>query len=149
MKKHILKSSNRIYGYIIGLLGFSMGCQACGQHADMYGQPHADYKISGRVTDASNNPIKGIEITVKDVYYDEAKPQTDASGNYSIEFSEFPNQTIEILYKDIDGAENGGAFADQTEKIPFQSEDFTGGSGNWYDGKAEKVVNVVLEEKAE
>lgn len=147
MKNKILKSSNWLYGLIIGLLGFTQGCNIYGPVE--YGVPHADYKISGRVTDAKNNPIKGIEITVKDVYYDEAKPQTDASGNYSMEFSEFPNRSFEIVYKDLDGAENGGEFADMTENISFKSEDFTGGSGNWYDGKAAKVVDVVLKEKAE
>lgn len=157
MKKSILKTSNRIYGYIIGLLGFSMGCQACESGAKMYGSPPveygtptASYVISGKVTDAKNNPIKDINVNVVLNNNSVEQISTKDNGEYRFENSSYTTDLrYTITYQDIDGAENGGEFADQTKNVVFSSADFTGGDGNWNQGKAEKVVNVVLEEKAE
>lgn len=155
MKKSILETSNRIYGIIIGLLGFSLGCQSCGQQADMYGSPTVEYGtpmatyiFSGKVTNADKAPIEGIEITVKDAK-NPVNQLTDKSGSYKLEYTDYPKANVEITYKDIDGAKNGGEFEEYTEKIGLKDADFTGGSGSWYEGEVKKSINIVMEEKTE
>ena len=49
-------------------------------------------------------------------------------------------------FKDVDGAENGGEFADKTEKI--KADRIEDGDGKWYLGKYEaKGVVIEMEEK--
>lgn len=155
MKKSILNTSNRIYGFIISLLGFSLGCQSCGQQAKMYGSPTVEYGtpmatyiFSGKVTNADKTPIEGIEITVKDAKTT-VNQLTDKSGDYKLEYVDFPKGNVEITYKDIDGAKNGGEFEEYTEPISLKDADFTGGSGSWYEGEVKKTVNIVMQEKKE
>lgn len=153
MKRRILKSANWIYGLIIALLGFSQGCSISGIGAKMYGPqpveygaPNAYFKISGRVTDKNDNPIKSIEIKVKNTSTQD-QFKTDELGNYILEYSDFPRNIVEITYKDIDGEENGGEFEEHTETIEIKDSDYKEGSGNWYKGKVEKVINTKLKLK--
>lgn len=150
MGKNILKTSNRICGFILGLLGFSLGCQSCGLQTDAYGSPSADYVITGRVTDANSNPIKNIEVNItreeggKD--YSIGILNTDDKGEFLFEkIREGWGETNYTLkYRDTDGVENGGEFEDMTQGVEFKYEDFTGGDHDWYSGKATKIVNATL-----
>lgn len=150
MKNSILKTSNWIYGLIIGLLGFSQGCKSLGGSSVEYGQPHADYKISGRVTDASNNPIKNIEVNILEHTYDGKeysvkKINTDDLGKYIYtHVGGSGEMTFSIKYTDTDGVENGGEFENMTQDVEFKRGDFTGGDGDWYAGEATKNVNTTL-----
>lgn len=149
MKKNILKTSNRIYGYIMGLLGFSLGCQSCGLLAKAYGSPSADYIISGRVTDATNNPIKNIEVNIirenDGKEYSIEKLNTDDKGEYIFNHSQTSAEAkFSIKYHDTDGVENGGEFEDMSQGVEFKRADFTGGDGDWYSGKATKNINATL-----
>lgn len=150
MKNSILKTSNRLYGFVMGLLGFSLGCQSCGLQTDEYGAPSADYIISGRVTDAKNNPIKNIEVNIIEHTYDGKeysvkKLNTDDFGKYIYTHAGGSEEmTFSIKYSDTDGVENGGEFENMTQGVEFRHEDFTGGDGNWYAGKATKTANATL-----
>ena len=54
---------------LLGILGFT-ACGEGGAGGGMmceYGTPTADFTVKGKVTDADGKPIKGIEISSKDL----------------------------------------------------------------------------------
>ncbi|MEG2317881.1 MAG: radical SAM-associated putative lipoprotein [Rikenellaceae bacterium] len=143
MKNQVLKTSNWVYALLIGILGFSQGCSDSDDDEFMleYGCPHADFVISGKVIDAANKPIKGIEVATPT-----ANQKTDENGSYSLKYTTMPMQAIEITYKDIDGVENGGEFKEEAKSIALTDTDFVGGD-SWYKGKVEKVIDAQLKIK--
>jgi iron complex outermembrane receptor protein len=54
---------------------------------------NAQNKISGKITDKDNNPIKGVNIFVSELH---KSSETDENGTYSI--NSVPNGTIKITY---------------------------------------------------
>ena len=54
---------------------------------------NAQNKISGKITDKNNNPIKGVNIFVSELH---KSSETDEKGTYSI--NNVPNGTIKITY---------------------------------------------------
>ena len=62
MKKRIKK---RLSFLLLTLLGFSTACekQKNGEPPPvMYGTPHVDIRVGGKVTDKTGAPIRGIEV---------------------------------------------------------------------------------------
>lgn len=151
MKTQLLKSTNWIYGLILGLLGFS-GC--AGNNTEEYGMPNATYIISGKVTNQQNSPIKNIEIILQqkewgddDKYTTVEKTMSDENGDFNIKYNNSPTEKFKINYHDTDGIENGGEFENMTQGLEFKSDEYTGGSGSWYKGEAKRTVNAVLTPK--
>ena len=77
--------------------------------------------IKGRVTDADENPIEHMEVTIeiskrtaqKTVY-------TSSDGTFMIDITNREARqmkSLSITLKDIDGEENGGLFETKTEEI--------------------------------
>ena len=60
-KSKFLKVTNRVLAGVLLLLGFS-GCHRYGP--DEYGTPHADFEVSGKVTDSSGNGLNGIRVAI-------------------------------------------------------------------------------------
>ena len=54
---------------------------------------NAQNKISGKITDKDNNPIKGVNIFVSELH---KSSETDENGAYSI--NNVPNGTIKITF---------------------------------------------------
>lgn len=79
-------------------------------------------RVSGRVTDPDNNPIVGIKV-----YYDENfSVRTTREGRFSLVVvmeGEAPNM-LTIHFKDVDGDENGGWFADNKVEVAFTPEEY-------------------------
>jgi putative lipoprotein (rSAM/lipoprotein system) len=84
----------------LGLTTVALVFQAC------YGPPQAiglDALIRGTVkSKATNEPIKGIKVSVKDVYQYEA---TNKAGEFQLYVPWERSYTV--LFEDIDGEENG------------------------------------------
>lgn len=83
--------------------------------------------IKGRVTDADENPIEHMEVTIeiskrtaqKTVY-------TSSDGTFMIDINNREARqmkSLSITLKDIDGEENGGLFETKTEEIFIYEED--------------------------
>lgn len=83
--------------------------------------------IKGRVTDADENPIEHMEVTIeiskrtaqKTVY-------TSSDGTFMIDINNREARqmkSLTITLKDIDGEENGGLFETKTEEIFIYEED--------------------------
>lgn len=136
----------------MGLLGFA----SCGEienileAPDMYGQPHADFKALGTVRDEDGNPIKGIQVTVRQ-HWSYARPAvntllSDEKGTYQLirQVVDEP-ESITVTFEDVDGEENGGEFA-SAEVSPEVVQTKKGGK-DWYGGAFEARADVQLKKK--
>ncbi len=138
MKQNILKFFNSLLVFIAGALGLT-GCGHGWGIVAEYGCPNADFDLSGRVVNESDEAIEGIEVKLLDSW-ENASDTTNADGEYAIKTSGFPLSEISVVAVDIDGDQNG-LYASDTVKVKAE---YTGGDGRWYDGKHIGVVNFKL-----
>lgn len=155
--KNILRS---LAATALGLLGFS-SCNWLGIGVCMYGEPHADFKAIGSVTDQSGKPIEGIRVAVQqhrhyensesviydqNDWYDNDTLFTDSEGKYELVRNVFsaPNK-VTIVFEDVDGEGNGGEF-EKAEANPKLTQTKKGDK-SWYGGAFEAKADVVLKKK--
>ena len=144
----------------LGLLGFS-SCSWLGIGVCMYGEPHADFKAIGTVTDKAGKPIEGIRVAVQqhrhyensesviydqNDWYDDDTLFTDVNGQYELVRSVFdaPNR-VTVFFEDIDGEENGGEFA-KAEANPKVVQTKKGDK-SWYGGAFQVEADAKLNKK--
>lgn len=137
---------------LLWALGFSAA--ACGDDPQvcMYGTPHVDLSVAGRVTDSEGVPIPGIEVGRAPEHSSipfQPIASTGADGRYEIETSAFPGSLLDLRFVDSDGEANGGDFASQELRLKFGEEDrVKEGDGPWYGGAyARRDADVKLERK--
>ena len=120
MKKRIKK---RLSFLLLTLLGFSTACekQKNGEPPPvMYGTPHVDIWVGGKVTDKTGAPIPGIEVLQQN-----------------------------SPYKALPGS-NGGEFAAQSVPVEFTEADRVSEAEGWCGGSFARIgVDVTLEEDAQ
>ena len=152
MKNNMNHLWEKLASLILGLLGFA----SCGEienileAPDMYGQPHADFKALGTVRDEDGNPIKGIQVTVRQHWsYDEPadnKLFTDANGTYQLIREVFDGpESVTVTFEDVDGEENGGEFA--SAEVSPEVVQTKKGDNDWYGGAFEAQADVQLKKK--
>lgn len=142
--KKISTSKTGFFSIILSLLGLS--ASSCIIPA-MYGCPHAAYDFKGKVTDESNNPIKGIRVirgfNGEDCFYAVDSTHTLADGTYEILSQNDPViDNYHFVFKDVDGDLNGGEFESGEINVTVSKDDYKGRHG-WYAGKADITVPVV------
>lgn len=143
----------RFIYFLLALLGF--GAVACdnGSHTVVeYGCPTMTFSLKARVVDEAGKPIEGIEVQTKDnAFY--ADNYSDAEGNIDLKVGMWPDTNIDLVFTDVDGAENGGEFEALELNIADKVEQVEEGSGSWYEGgyKADlgDVVMTLKEESDE
>ena len=148
MRKRVLRTSNKILAFLLATLGFASACKDAVMVA-AYGSPHADFIVKGNIFSAKDNTtIKGIRVIAKvsDYANDCDTVKTDATGNYSIKVSSFPDTKVKLNLTDIDGVDNG-SFEPLDTLVTFTNAKFTGGDGHWYSGTTEKVLNLKMKPK--
>ncbi len=137
MKIKYLKLKNWFLVSLAGLMGVNMS--SCGLE---YGCPEAEYTVKGKVTNPSGEPIPGIKVTGN---WD--NDITSVSGDYILSARVvplYPEETIQIVFADVDSSENG-SYQNDTVPVTFQYSELTGGDGHWYEGSATKTLNVTLQ----
>ena len=137
MKIKYLKLKNWFLVSLAGLMGVNMS--SCGLE---YGCPEAEYTVKGKVTNPSGEPIPGIKVTGN---WD--NDITSASGDYILSARVeplYPEETIQIVFADVDSSENG-SYQNDTVPVTFQYSELTGGDGHWFEGSATKTLNVTLQ----
>ena len=139
-----MKTTTIIAG-LLALSGFA-GCD--NTIADDNRSPHADYEIEGRVVNEAGEGVPDILVTAgvdsPTLYFPLDGVMTDATGNYRIEGRWMLMSRCFVIAKDIDGAENGGEYAEGEQEFDLELSDFTGGDGRWYEGRMAKTVNFTL-----
>lgn len=149
-----------ITAVVLGLLGFA-SCDIIGVGLCMYGEPHADFKAIGKVTDEAGKPIEGIRVAVQqhrhynntpDVIYDQNDWYdndtlfTDAEGKYQLERMVFDApHDVKIVFEDVDGEANGGEFESSTATPEVKKT--KKGDGSWYGGAYEVSADATLAPK--
>jgi putative lipoprotein (rSAM/lipoprotein system) len=110
------------------------------------------FSLKARVVDEAGKPIEGIEVQTKwNTFY--ADNYSDAEGNIDLNVNMRPDTNIDLVFTDVDGAENGGEFETLELNIADKVEQVKEGSGSWYEGgyKADlgDVVMTLKEESDE
>ncbi len=97
-----------------------------------YGCPTMSYEIKGKVLDSeTGKPVSGIKVT----HYDYEGAQgvlTNNDGTFLLQDSDFPQDTLHIHFKDIDGTDNGGQYAAQ--EVIVNLTQTKKGDGAWDSG---------------
>ena len=151
---------NLLLGALLGLLGFS-SCIDIGGGRVEYGQPHADFKASGKVTDPSGKGIEGIRVAIQrhrhytntpsviydqNDWYEHDTVYTDAAGRYEKVTRVFSRpDDVTVVFEDIDGEEHGGQFESQTV-LPEITQTKKGDKG-WYSGEFTVNADVTLKKQ--
>ena len=150
-----------ILGTLLGFLGFS-SCNIFENPfiRDMYGQPSANYKLVGSVTDESGKPIKGIQVTFHPEFsgtVDEDNSwrtdtlYSDASGKFSKDVLKYdwPDLTNSVVeFEDIDGPDNGGSFKKLRVSVgELEVTETQKGDGKWYGGAQTITADVKMEKE--
>lgn len=142
---------------VLGLLGFA-SCEIIGVGRVMYGEPHADFKALGKVSDEAGNPIEGIRVAIsqhrhydntpevifdQNDWYDNDTVFTDDKGSYLLDRSVFSApDDVTIVFEDVDGEEHGGEFLPETLKtVVVRTKK---GDKNWYSGAFEAKIDATL-----
>ncbi len=160
MKNVINNIWKHLAAAVLGLLGFA-SCDITGSGLIMYGEPHADFKALGTVSDEAGNPIEGIRVAISlhrhydntpDVIYDPNDWYendtlfTDDKGAYLLDHSVFSApDDVTIVFEDVDGEEHGGEFLSETVKTGVTRT--KKGDKNWYGGAFEAKADVTLKKQ--
>ena len=141
-----------VLGGLLALLGFN-SCKQIGLGRVEYGQPNANFKLIGDVTDAAGKPVEGIRVVtlprgedqpsrVNDTTY------SDAKGHFEVERmrydwpDEFEKGAVKL--EDLKGHYNTRVL----KRADLSVEQTKKGSGSWYEGDYTITANTQLE-KAE
>ena len=139
---------------LLGILGFT----ACGEGGAggggmmcEYGTPTADFTVKGKVTNADGKPIKGIEISSKDL-----SSFIDGSGLSAVtaEDGTFVTNKIKefgvggtLVFTDTDGEANGGEFVTLEKQISTLPQKQIKDRDGWYRGEYEVTADVKLKKR--
>lgn len=149
MSERIAKTSNKVIGFFMALLGFACSEGSIWNMKVAYGAPSAFFIVKGNVVSSKDNtPVKGLQIIAKTSahWLNQDTVRTDASGSYSTRVNALEVQQVNISVRDIDGTENGN-FQPLDSIASFTNAKFTGGDGHWYQGTAETVMNIKMKPK--
>ncbi len=146
MSHKLIKGYNKFIAFLLSILG--LGSSATFTACDIvtggceYGTPHANFKISGTVTNESGETVNGVKVLMM---YDST--YTDANGDYDIVAEDFPtDQTFPIQFIDIDGDDNGKLQTLDTTVV-FVDPEFKNGDKHWYEGETLKTFDVTMKEE--
>lgn len=107
-----------------------------------YGCPTMEFVIKGKVVNAKDG--KGIEGILVSPYQGATEATygnvlTAGNGEFNISGSEFPDDSLTLYFKDMDGEKNG-SFKELEQKVGLSK--VKDGDGKWFEGtfSAENVV---------
>ena len=146
LNRKLIRGTNWALAGLLSLLGFS----SCGNQVEEYGTPHADFKVTGRVTDEAGEPLSGIRVVQTNLKSDFPSPYdtvyTASDGSFVREYSLFPADSVYIHMKIEDTAEPS-IYDSDSVTVGFAKGDLKGGDNHWFKGEAEKVIDVKLKAK--
>lgn len=143
MKKRT--TAHRLLSGVLVLLGFaSCTNDDPGEILCEYGTPNSKFLVKGRVASDKNEPLKGIQVIVRQgwnnsIYLPADTVYTDESGKFETKELGTTGSIAEqkIYFNDIDGEGNGGAFKSDSAFVrDLESKQLEERKG-WYAGKFE------------
>ena len=150
-KRKLIRGTNWALAGLLTMLGFSGGCSGIG--VVEYGSPSANFKVMGRVTDEQGRPISGVRIVAPNVEGKWGKQQypspldttyTSPDGSYRYWYNAgWAPDSVYVKLKFEDPTSNP-VYESDSVTVGFAKGDLKGASGEWYQGAAEKKVNITL-----
>lgn len=115
----------------------------------LYGVPTVTFSVEGRITDGKGGAIEGINVKFRN----DAETYTDVNGFFEFKhcrtFGTGGDQFGEYLvFRDVDGAENGSYKNDKTYVIFTRQENVKFG-GNYYGDYRAHPIGLYLTEKTD
>lgn len=107
-----------------------------------YGSPYTKYLVKGKVTTDTDEPLKNIQVIVRQGWNNEISP---ADTVYTDEKGEFKTEELgtggiqhqKVYFNDIDGEENGGSFKSDSITLKDMKAERLEKGDRWYVGKFE------------
>lgn len=139
INNQIVKLVSRIGAVLLALLGFA----AC-EGEVMYGTPTGSFEIKGKVTTEDGAPVDEAVIVVAPLEggnaCDVAKAESDASGNYLITGTGWPDRQKKVVCTPaVDYLEPDSTVI----QLKYGGKD----TDDWYQGHADATVNFKLKYK--
>ena len=154
LNRKFIKGTNWALAGLMSFLGFS-SCEK--ETAVEYGVPHAEYIVSGKVTDIDGNVLQGVRVIVPGVdhCHKASYPRvtttelndtlyTNRAGGFDYSYGGFPTDTVKIKLKFDDVTID--SYESDSTTVSYINSDLEGGK-KWFAGKAEKEVNIKLRKK--
>ena len=137
--KHRLPSAPLYMGAAIAVAVLAGGCNSAVTSLDDL--PTMTYTAQGKVISLSTGEsISGIKVSRFNAK-DAAGIYTDTEGNFLIEGTDSPRDTINLFFTDVDGNMNGSFLTKKSNIILTKSES---SSDPWYDGRR-TATNLVIQ----
>lgn len=140
MKKRTMV--HRLLSGALVLLGFTSCSDELGEEPCEYGTPYSKFLVKGTVTSEEDEPLKGIQVIVREAWDNNIHI---ADTVYTDEKGEFRTEELgaagigqqQVYFHDIDGEENGGAFRSDSVQIKEMDANKLEEGKDWYVGKFE------------
>lgn len=147
---------NKLLFMILSLLGFATACSSCSDEEEFmceYGTPFATFSVKGKVLNKSGEPIPNIKVSVNHSSHSFVASKED--GSFILDKhqafylkSNSSGSDFNIIFTDIDGAENG-QYKEHKAVVTFtENPDFKSDS-SWHQGDFytnEEVIATMEEE---
>ena len=143
----------KIFACLLGLLGFA-GCDEIGNEQVEYGSPYVEFSVKGTVTDGEK-AIENAKIEATQTYpYLFSEPWktliTNAKGEFELSGQVGCSPLDTTIGIRLVANDPGGKYKNDTTEVFFFRNEFSGKKkkDNWFDGSAEKTVNITLKKKS-
>lgn len=114
-----------------------------------YGCPTMEYEIKGKVVnDKDGNGIEGLRVSVYEgeILDDYGSVLSGKDGEFLLSGNEFPQDSLKVYVRDIDGEENG-LFLDTEQTVGLKQDEK--GDGTWYKGRFSASDVIIRVKEAE
>ena len=159
INRKFIRGTNWALAGLMSFFGFS-SCDRFG--AAEYGTPHAEYIVSGKVTDSEGKALTGINVVAiseencyigrPDLYqkYDISEGYsknriTNSKGEFVYPYTGWRSADTVKMKMRFDDKENK-AYESDTAIVVFLKSELKGGKG-WSEGKIEKKVSITMKKK--
>ncbi len=122
--------------FIAALALLMTSCNKGGEQ-DWNGMEYFTFKITGKVTDQSGDPINGISVTALG-----AQTLTGPEGFYVLKGTGGTETSVFVNFTDTDGLENGGRYIGNS--VPADLEYIKGKHGPYLGLFGKSNVNVIM-----
>ena len=97
-----------------------------------YGVPHAEFEVTGKVTDTKSKPLPNIQVTVRNDRGPYQDGMTKEDGSYMVGgYEDFPTDSLEIIAEDP-----SGVYASDTVRVKVTYEQSADNHDHWNQGTA-------------
>lgn len=143
------------WNYILGLLLAQLGISSCNSEEEMYGCPHASFKISITVKDEAGNPLANQKVIIRQLdnnfqpYQNTYNPnacgmvETNLYGNYTgnpMNLYMYDGHLRAVVNEPVDESLS-------PDSVDIELKQTKKGNGIWYQGEFSGSAEIKLKKK--